>query len=91
MGHVAAMKNGTLLHPDARAEILRRIEALTPRSERRWGRMTPHQMVCHLSDACRAALGERRVPVIGTSDLGPMWARDLCKLFVFQRPHRIHS
>ncbi len=57
MGNVAATKNGTLLHPEARAEILRRIEALTPRSERRWDRMTPHQMVCHLSDACRAALG----------------------------------
>ena len=69
-GAVAAMKNGTLLDPEARAEILRRIEALTPRSERRWGRMTPHQMVCHLSDACRAALGERRVPVIGT-----LWER----------------
>ena len=55
---------------DARAEILRRIEALTPESERTWGRMTAHQMVCHLSDACRAALGERRVPVIGT-----LWER----------------
>jgi hypothetical protein len=54
---VEAMKNTTLLHPEARAEILQRIEALTPRSERGWGRMTPHQMVCHLSDACRAALG----------------------------------
>ena len=32
------MKNRTLLHPEARAEILRRIEALTPESERRWGR-----------------------------------------------------
>ena len=71
---VAAMKNGTLLHPEARAEILRRIEALTPRSERRWGRMTPHQMVCHLSDACRAALGERRVPVIGT-----LWERTVIR------------
>mgnify|MGYP003694670783 CR=1 FL=1 len=74
MGSVAAMKNGTLLHPEARAEILRRIEALTPRSERRWGRMTPHQMVCHLSDACRAALGERRVPVIGT-----LWERTVIR------------
>ena len=71
---VAAMKHGTLLHPEARAEILRRIEALTPRSERRWGRMTPHQMVCHLSDACRAALGERRVPVIGT-----LWERTVIR------------
>ena len=68
------MKNGTLLHPQARAEILRRIEALTARSERRWGRMTPHQMVCHLSDACRAALGERRVPVIGT-----LWERTVIR------------
>ena len=68
------MKNGTLFHPEARAEILRRIEALTPRSERRWGRMTPHQMVCHLSDACRAALGERRVPVIGT-----LWERTVIR------------
>jgi hypothetical protein len=71
MGNVPARKNRTLLHPEARAEILRRIEVLTPRSERRWGRMTPHQMVCHLSDACRAAFGERRVPVIGT-----LWERD---------------
>ena len=74
IGNVAAVKNGTLSHPQARAEILRRIEALTPRSERRWGRMTPHQMVCHLSDACRAALGERRVPVIGT-----LWERTVIR------------
>ena len=74
MGNVAAMKNRTLLHPEARAEILRRIEALTPQSERRWGRMTPHQMVCHLSDACRAAFGERRVPVIGT-----LWERTVIR------------
>ena len=51
MNNVAAVKNDTLLHPVARAEILRRIEALTPESERRWGRMTAHQMACHLSDA----------------------------------------
>jgi hypothetical protein len=74
MGNVAAMKNGTLLHSDARAEILRRIEALTPGSERRWGRMTAHQMVCHVSDACRAALGERRVPVVGT-----LWERTVIR------------
>jgi hypothetical protein len=30
MSNVAAVKNGTLLHPAGRAEILRRIEALTP-------------------------------------------------------------
>jgi hypothetical protein len=74
MSNVAAVKNGTLLHPAGRAEILRRIEALTPESERSWGRMTAHQMVCHLSDACRAALGERRVPVIGT-----LWERTVIR------------
>ena len=74
MSNVAAVKNGTLLHPAARAEILRRIEALTPKSERRWGRMTAHQMACHLSDACRAALGERGVPVIGT-----LWERTVIR------------
>ena len=68
------MKNKTLLHPEARAEILRRIEALTPGSERRWGRMTLHQMVCHLSDACRAALGERQLSVIGT-----LWERTVIR------------
>ena len=72
--HVAVRKNGTLLDSEARAEILRRIEALTPRSERKWGRMTPHQMVCHLSDACRAALGDRRVSVIGT-----LWERTMIR------------
>jgi hypothetical protein len=66
MNNVAVIKNGTLLHADARTEILRRIDALTSDSKGRWGRMTAHQMVCHLSDACRAALGERRVPFIGT-------------------------
>jgi len=71
---VAATKNKTLLHPEARAEILRRIDALTPQSERMWGRMTSHQMVCHLSDACRAALDERRVPVIGT-----LWERTMIR------------
>jgi hypothetical protein len=74
MSNVIAVKNGTLLHPAGRAEILRRIEALTPESERRWGRMTAHQMVCHLSDACRAALNERRVPVIGT-----LWERTVIR------------
>lgn len=42
-----------------REEILRRIGALTAADQRRWGRMTAHEMVCHLSDAYRLALGEK--------------------------------
>jgi len=38
-------------------ELERRLTGLAPDSKRRWGRMTPHQMVCHLSDAYRVLMG----------------------------------
>ncbi|MEX0891539.1 MAG: hypothetical protein WEB88_05155 [Gemmatimonadota bacterium] len=44
-----------------RDELRRRIRALTPESGRQWGRMDPHQAVCHLCDAFLMALGERDV------------------------------
>lgn len=46
----------------ADAEALqRRIDRLAPDSSRRWGRMTAHQAVCHLSDSLKAALGMRPI------------------------------
>jgi Protein of unknown function (DUF1569) len=42
-----------------REEILRRIGSLTAADQRRWGKMTAHQALCHLSDAFRVALGEK--------------------------------
>jgi hypothetical protein len=51
----------TLAHDDSTAEILGRLRELRPDSARRWGRMSVHQMVCHLKDCCRMAIGERRV------------------------------
>jgi hypothetical protein len=50
-----------LAREDDKGEILRRLAALTPASERRWGRMTVHQMVCHLADGFRMTSGERAV------------------------------
>ena len=50
----------TLARPEDKAEILRRLERLRPDSTRRWGRMSPHQMVCHLSDSFRVATGEKQ-------------------------------
>jgi Protein of unknown function (DUF1569) len=47
----------TLASPRETAEIVRRLRALRPDSAARWGRMSVHQMVCHLSDACRMATG----------------------------------
>jgi hypothetical protein len=51
----------TLARPRDKAEILRRLLDVRQDSVRRWGRMSPHQMVCHLSDAFRMATGEKAV------------------------------
>jgi hypothetical protein len=40
-------------------ELISRIARLEPTSGRRWGTMTPHEMLCHLADSFRAVLGER--------------------------------
>jgi hypothetical protein len=49
----------TLADAAMRAAIRQRIANLTPQATRQWGKMTPHQMVCHLSDAFRMADGTR--------------------------------
>ncbi len=51
----------TLARHRDKAEILQRLRAVRPESVRRWGRMTAHQMVCHLSDSFRMALGQKPV------------------------------
>ncbi|MCG8607302.1 DinB family protein [bacterium] len=48
----------SLWHAEARREIVERIEALTPEHKRKWGKMECHQMICHLADQLRMALGE---------------------------------
>jgi len=45
-------------HPD-KEEILRRLGEISPESQRHWGRMSAHQMVCHLSDSFRGVMGEK--------------------------------
>jgi len=49
----------TLARRSDAAEVLHRISALRPDSGARWGRMSAHQMVCHLSDGYRILTGER--------------------------------
>jgi DinB superfamily len=44
-----------------RESIIQRISALGPSDRGLWGTMSPHQMVCHLYDSYRAALGEKYV------------------------------
>jgi uncharacterized protein with PQ loop repeat len=48
----------TLAQTDCRTALLERVRALRPTSASRWGRMTAHQMLCHLIDCNRMALGE---------------------------------
>lgn len=56
----------TLARERDKAEVLRRLRALRPDSERRWGRMSAHQMVCHLSDGYRLLTGERTTVLAAT-------------------------
>jgi hypothetical protein len=41
-----------------RADLVRRVQALTPGHAARWGRFTSAAMVAHLNEATRMALGE---------------------------------
>ncbi len=51
----------TLASPEVRAECCARLERLDPNAVPKWGRMTAHQMVCHLSDSFKVAAGEKTV------------------------------
>ena len=51
----------TILDAEARAALARRVYALTPEAQRRWGSMTSAQAMAHLADALKMALGEMHV------------------------------
>ena len=49
----------TLARAHDKEEILRRLKTIHPASPRQWGRMSAHQMICHLSDSFLAVTGQR--------------------------------
>jgi hypothetical protein len=49
----------TLADSDVRASVCVRIGRLDPKASARWGRMTAHQMVCHLHDSFLVSTGEK--------------------------------
>lgn len=49
-------------NPEAMGYLLDRLRQLTPASERRWGTLTPGEMLCHLGDAGDSVLGIRIAP-----------------------------
>ena len=71
----------TLARERSKTAILHRLRAVRPESARRWGRMSAHQMVCHLTDACRMATGEKPV-----SDATGLMQRTLVKWIALYAP-----
>jgi hypothetical protein len=49
----------TVANPADCEEIQRRMAALGPESQRRWGSMSIGGMLCHVDDSYRAVIGER--------------------------------
>jgi len=50
---------GALDRPGVLARLDARLARLTPDTSRRWGKMTAHEMLCHVSDSFRGMLGDR--------------------------------
>jgi hypothetical protein len=71
----------TLHDPSHRGELVRRLEALTPASERKWGKMSVDQMLWHVGDALALSLGE-----ISVSAEKPPIPRGLLKFIVLNLP-----
>jgi hypothetical protein len=66
-----------------RKEILSRLDRVGPQNQRRWGSMSAHQMICHLGDAFRAALGEKHLTSAST-----LYKRTLFKWAALWLPFR---
>ena len=49
----------TVAEPAVLDSLKQRLEALTPGSERRWGTLTAHEMVCHIADSTDMVLKTR--------------------------------
>lgn len=49
----------TLADPGARSSLCERVAKLTPQSPRQWGKMTAHEMICHLNDSFLVSIGEK--------------------------------
>jgi hypothetical protein len=56
----------TVADPRVLQSLVARLRAVRPDGERRWGTLTPHEMLCHLGDATDMVLGirPRKQPVL---------------------------
>jgi hypothetical protein len=49
----------TVADPRVREALVARLRSLDPATPRKWGTLTPHEMLCHLGDAAEMALRTR--------------------------------
>jgi hypothetical protein len=54
------MKN--LFDKDTHTEIINRLNALTPQTQRQWGKMTVAQMLAHCKEAFKVPLSDKKMP-----------------------------
>lgn len=71
----------SIFTPARHAELVQRLDRLTPDHTRRWGRMSPHQAICHLSDSFKAILGDRPL-----RSRKPDLTRFLLRIYAFTLP-----
>lgn len=73
--------SASFLEPSAHAALAARFQALTPASQRQWGKMTVGQMLVHCADQLRISRGEKAV----TSMRVPGFLKPLVKWFFVTR------
>ena len=73
----------TLARDDCRSEIVRRLRQIGPSSTRHWGRMSAHQMICHLIDSHWMMSGDKAV-----SDASSRLTRTMVKWLALYVPLR---
>jgi hypothetical protein len=77
----------TLARQHDKAELLQRLRELRPETAGRWGRMSAHQMVCHLRDSLLMATGAKPV-THSTGTLQRTIIRTMVKWVVLYVPMR---
>ena len=79
----------TLANDSDKNALLERLRRIKPDSQRRWGKMTPHQMICHLNDSFKSVIGERQVSVRQTNAVTRSLIRWIALYAPLKWPHGV--
>ena len=71
----------TLENPSNLREISERLKNVSEQSVRQWGRMSTHEMLCHLSDSFVGLSGRGEVPSVAN-----FWSRTIIKWMALRVP-----